>query len=127
MSNLLPDWAPAYYSQAYAYQQGSNNDMAANYYQKYIDKVKPADLEANKQTLSYAYFAVAYFDKDSDMAKAKDYAAKSVQLNPNYNDAVKLNAELNGGAVADPAMNGNMNSSTTKDMTKKPMDSTSSK
>ncbi|MBC7556528.1 MAG: tetratricopeptide repeat protein [Chryseobacterium sp.] len=127
MSNLLPDWAPAYYSQAYAYQQGGNNDMAANYYQKYIDKVKPADLEANKQTLSYAYFAVAYFDKDSDMAKAKDYAAKSVQLNPNYNDAVKLNAELNGGAVADPAMNGNMNSSTTNDMTKKPMDSTSSK
>jgi hypothetical protein len=29
------------------------------------------------------------------MAKAKDYAAKAVQLNPTYQDAVNLNANLN--------------------------------
>lgn len=121
MSNLIPDWAPAYYSQAYAYQQAEKNDLAANYYQKYIDKVKPAEVEANKQTLSYAYFAVAFFDKDSDLAKAKEYAAKSVQLNPNYEDAVKLNAQLNAGGAS---TSGTMQST---DTTKKAMDSTVAK
>ena len=52
-------------------------------------------MEANKETLSYAYFAVAYLVKDSDPAKAKEYAAKSVQLNPGYQDAVNLNKALN--------------------------------
>lgn len=99
MSNLLPDWAPAYYSQGYAFQQAGKTDLAANSYQKYIDKVKPEEVEANKQTLSYAYFAVAYLNKDSEPMKAKDYAAKSVQLNPEYADAVKLNTELNGGGA----------------------------
>lgn len=97
MSNLLPDWAPAYYSQGYAYQQAGNTDLAAASYQKYIDIVKPEEVEANKQTLSYAYFAVAYLNKDSQPVKAKEYAAKSVQMNPAYQDAVKLNKELNGG------------------------------
>lgn len=50
---------------------------------------------ANKETLSYAYFAVAYLVKDSDLAKAKSYAAKSVELNPAYQDAVNLNKSLN--------------------------------
>ncbi|MFC3159564.1 Tetratricopeptide repeat-containing protein [Chryseobacterium arachidis] len=95
MSTLLPDWAPAYYSLGYSYQQGGNNDAAKIAYEKYIATVKPAEVEANKQTLAYAYFAVAYLSKDSDVAKAKDYAAKSVQLDPTYQDAVKLNAELN--------------------------------
>lgn len=104
MSNLLPDWAPAYYSQGYAYQQGGNTDLAASSYQKYIDKVKPEEVEANKQTLSYAYFAVAYLNKDSEPVKAKQYAAKSVELNPAYEDAVKLNKQLNGGAMEGSAM-----------------------
>lgn len=95
MSTLLPDWAPAYYSQGYSYQQAGNNDAAKIAYEKFITTVKPADAEANKQTLAYAYFAVAYMSKDSDMAKAKDYVAKSVQLDPTYQDAVKLNAEIN--------------------------------
>jgi hypothetical protein len=64
-------------------------------YEKFISTVKPADMEANKETLSYAYFAVAYLVKDSDPAKAKEYVAKSVQLNPNYTDAVNLNNQLN--------------------------------
>lgn len=114
--NLLPDWAPAYYGQAYSYQQAENNDLAAIAYQKYIDKVKPEEVAANKETLSYAYFAVAYLSKDSDPVKAKEYAAKSVQLNPNYEDAVKLNNELN---------NASMQSST--DASAKAMDSAATK
>ena len=92
---LLPDWAPAYYSQGYSYQQAGNNEAAKLAYEKFIATVKPADQEANKQILSYAYFAVAYISKTSDVAKAKDYVAKSLQLDPTYQDAVKLNAELN--------------------------------
>lgn len=95
MSSLLPDWAPAYYSQGYAYQQKGNNETAKVSYEKFIATVKPAEVEANKQTLAYAYFAVAYLEKDKDLAKAKDYVAKSVQLDPTYQDAVKLNAEIN--------------------------------
>ncbi|CAA7390320.1 Lipopolysaccharide assembly protein B [Chryseobacterium fistulae] len=92
---LLPDWAPGYYSQGYSYQQAGNNDAAKISYEKFISTVKPADQEANKQTLAYAYFAVAYMNKDTDLPKAKDYVAKSVQLDPTYQDAVKLNAEIN--------------------------------
>lgn len=95
MSTILPDWAPAYYSLGYAYQQATNNDAAKIAYEKYISTVKPAEVEANKQTLAYAYFAVAYLSKDSDAAKAKDYVAKSLQLDPTYQDAVKLNKEIN--------------------------------
>lgn len=95
MIALLPDWAPAYYSQGYSYQQAGNNDAAKVAYEKYISTVKPAEIEANKQTLAYAYFAVAYLEKDKDIAKAKDYLAKSLQLDPTYEDAVKLNQEIN--------------------------------
>ncbi|MGO4707629.1 tetratricopeptide repeat protein [Chryseobacterium sp. 2TAF14] len=95
MSSLLPDWAPAYYSQGYAYQQKGNNDTAKISYEKFISTVKPADREANKQTLAYAYFAVAFMEKDKDVAKAKDYVAKSLQLDPTYQDAINLNAEIN--------------------------------
>lgn len=95
MNALLPDWAPGYYSLGYSYQQAGNNDAAKMAYEKFISTVKPAEQEANKQTLAYAYFAVAYMSKDSDVAKAKDYVVKSVQLDPTYQDAVKLNAEIN--------------------------------
>ncbi|WP_419869722.1 tetratricopeptide repeat protein [Chryseobacterium sp. CT-SW4] len=95
MINLLPDWAPAYYSQGYSYQQSGNNDAAKLSYEKFISTVKPAEMEANKQTLAYAYFAVAYMEKESNPAKAKEYVAKSVQLDPTYEDAVKLNSEIN--------------------------------
>ncbi|ROI07646.1 hypothetical protein EGI11_08085 [Chryseobacterium sp. H3056] len=95
MNGLLPDWAPAYYSLGYSYQQAGQNELAKLAYEKFISTVKPADMEANKETLSYAYFAVAYLVKDSDPAKAKEYVAKSVQLNPNYTDAVNLNNQLN--------------------------------
>ena len=95
MSGLLPNWAPAYYSQGYSQQQAGNNELAKIAYEKYIATVKPEEVESSKEVLSYAYFAVAYLDKDSNPAKAKDYASKSVMLNPSYEDAVKLNNDLN--------------------------------
>ncbi len=95
MSNLLPDWAPAYYSQGYSYQQAGNNEAAMISYEKFIATVKPADIEANKQALAYSYFAIAFLEKDKDVAKAKDYVAKSLKLDPSYQDAINLNAELN--------------------------------
>ncbi|WP_300673685.1 tetratricopeptide repeat protein [Soonwooa sp.] len=92
LTSLLPDWAPAYNSLAYAYQQGGNTELANTTYQKFIDLMakNPAEAEANKESLSYAYFAIAYANKDSDKAKAKDYANKAVALNPTYQDAVNL-------------------------------------
>ncbi len=95
MINLLPDWSPAYYSQGYAYQKADNNEMAKVAYENFIAKVKPEEQEANKETLSYALFAIAYMVKDTDVAKAKSYVAKSVALNPGYQDAVNLNKVLN--------------------------------
>lgn len=95
MIGLLPDWAPAYYSQGLAYQHAEQNELAVSAYEKYIAAVKPAELDANKETLSYAYFAVAYLVKDKNLDKAKDYVAKSVNLNPGYQDAINLNKQLN--------------------------------
>lgn len=95
MSGLLPDWAPAYYSQGYAQQQAGNNELAVIAYEKYIATLKPAEIESSKEILSYAYFAVSYLVKDSNPEKAKQYVAKSVELNPNYQDAVNLNKQLN--------------------------------
>ncbi|MCG2792366.1 MAG: hypothetical protein L6262_02305 [Weeksellaceae bacterium] len=98
MITLLPDWEPAYYSQAYAYQQAGKQDLASAAYQKYVDTLmaKPvADQEANKETLSYAYFAIAFIAKDSDKEKAKAMVAKSLSLNPTYADALNLQKSLN--------------------------------
>ena len=95
MINLLPDWAPAYYSQGYAYQQAKNNEMAKLSYENYISKITAAEVAANKEPLSYAYFAVAYMVKDSDQQKAKAYVDKSLELNRTYQDAINLNQQLN--------------------------------
>ena len=95
MNALLPDWAPAFYSLGYAYQQANSTDAAKAAYEKFIATVKAAEIEANKQILAYAYFAVAYLSKTSDVAKAKDYVTKSLQLDPTYQDAVNLNKEIN--------------------------------
>jgi hypothetical protein len=59
-----------YYSLGYSYQQAGNND-AKMAYEKFISTVKPADQEANKQTLAYAYFAVAYMSKIQMWQKQK--------------------------------------------------------
>ena len=98
MATLVPDWEYSYYGQGVAYQQLANEAMAQASYQKYIDTLlkKPAaDQENNKVTLSYAYYLVAFYSQKSDLAKAKDYAAKAVQLNPGYQDAVNLSSQLN--------------------------------
>ena len=95
ISGLLPDWAPAYYSQGIAYQQAGNIELAKIAYEKFISSVKPAEIEANKETLSYAYLAVAFLVKDTDLVKAKNYVEKSIQLKPDYQDAINLNKQLN--------------------------------
>ncbi|WP_018675169.1 tetratricopeptide repeat protein [Riemerella columbina] len=98
MINLLPNWAPAYYSQGYAYQQAGNNDLAKMAYQSFIDTLDKQSAEErakNQETLAYAYFAVAYLEKDSNVAKAKDYVSKSLQLKPDYKDAQNLSQSLN--------------------------------
>lgn len=98
MASLVPDWEYSYYGQGVAYQQLGNEAMAQASYQQYIDTllIKPAaHQETNKTTLSYAYYLVAYYVQKTDPAKAKDYAAKSVQLNPGYTDAVNLSNQLN--------------------------------
>ncbi len=98
MIALSPDWPYSYYAKGAAYQQMGNNALAEHSYQKYIDTVlskTPAEQDQNKETLSYAYYLVAYFNQNKDLTKAKDYAAKAVQLNPAYQDAVALNTQLN--------------------------------
>ena len=92
-----PDWAYSYYAKGAAYQQLKNNEMAEVSYQKYIDVVRskpvPEQMES-KETLSYAYYLVAYYIQDKDLAKAKDYAQQAVNLNPDYAPANELNTLL---------------------------------
>lgn len=92
-----PDWAYSYYAKGAAYQQLKNNEMAEASYQKYIDVVRskpvPEQMES-KETLSYAYYLVAYYIQDKDLAKAKDYAQQAVNLNPDYAPANELNTLL---------------------------------
>ena len=95
MSSALPDWAPAYYSQGYAYQQVGNNEMAKASYEKFITLVKPAEIEASKPSLGYAYYFIAFLEKDSNPEKAKQYVAKSLEYEPTYQDAITLQTALN--------------------------------
>jgi tetratricopeptide (TPR) repeat protein len=95
MISALPEWAPAYYSQGYAYQQAKNNDMAKASYEKFISLVKPAEIEANKPSLGYAYFFVAFMEKDTNPEKAKQDVAKSLEYEPTYQDAINLQKALN--------------------------------
>lgn len=91
---LLPDWAPAYYSIGYANQSAKNNAGAKAAYEQYIMKVKPAEVEASKQNLAYAYFFIAFQDKDTDKEKAKQYIAKSLQYDGSNQDALALSKSL---------------------------------
>lgn len=95
ISALLPDWAPSYYSQAYAYQSAKDDANAKLAYESYIAKVKPEEVEANKKNLAYAYFYVAFSEQKSDPTKAKEHIAKSIQYDPTNQDAVKLSQALN--------------------------------
>ena len=95
ISVLLPDWAPAYYSQAYAYQSAKDDANAKIAYEKYIATVKPEEVEQNKKNLAYAYFYIAFAEQQSDPAKAKEHIAKSLQYDPSNQDAIKLSKALN--------------------------------
>lgn len=94
ISVLLPDWAPSYYSQAYAYQNMKDDANAKLAYEKYIATVKPEEVEQNKKNLAYAYFYIAFSEQQSDPAKAKEHIAKSLQYDPTNQDAIKLSQAL---------------------------------
>ncbi|MDN3692823.1 hypothetical protein QWZ06_11310 [Chryseobacterium tructae] len=64
-------------------------------YEKYIAKVKPEEVEENKKNLAYAYFYIAFAEQQSDPNKAKQHIAKSLQYDPNNQDAIKLSKTLN--------------------------------
>ena len=91
---ILPDWAPAYYSIGYANQSAKNNDAAKTAYEQYITKVKPEEVDAAKQNLAYAYFFIAFLDKDTNPEKAKQYVAKSLQYDGSNQDALNLSKSL---------------------------------
>ena len=95
MSGLLPDWAPAYYSQGIAYQQLKNYDLSNIAFEKYVTVVNPAEVETNKKALAYAYFSIANFIKDKDPAKAKEYVGRSVMFDPTLTSATQLQQQLN--------------------------------
>ncbi|AZB11079.1 hypothetical protein EG344_20735 [Chryseobacterium sp. G0162] len=95
ISVLLPDWAPSYYSQAYAYQSAKDDANAKIAYEKYIAAVKPEEVEQNKKNLAYAYFYIAFSEQQSDPNKAKEHIAKSLKYDPNNQDAIKLSKTLN--------------------------------
>lgn len=95
ISVLLPDWAPSYYSQAYAYQSAKDDANAKIAYEKYIATVKPEEVEQNKKNLAYAYFYLAFTEQQTDPNKAKEHIAKSIQYDPTNEDAVKLSKALN--------------------------------
>ncbi|SDE66886.1 tetratricopeptide repeat protein [Riemerella columbipharyngis] len=106
---LLPTWAPAYYSQGYAYQQAKKDDFAKMAYQKYIDMMstQPQDeQDKNKDMISYAYFVVAYYERDTDRVKAKDYVIKSLQINPDYSEAQNLLKYINANIDTGDAQQG---------------------
>lgn len=94
ITTVIPDWAPAYYSIGYANQSAKNNEAAKAAYEQYISKVKPEEVEANKQNLAYAYFFIAFLDKDTDKEKAKQYIAKSLQYDSTNQDALNLSKSL---------------------------------
>lgn len=95
ISVLLPDWAPSYYSQAYAYQSAKDDANAKLAYEKYIATVKPEEVEQNKKNLAYAYFYIAFAEQKTDPNKAKEHIAKSIQYDPTNQDAIQLNKVLN--------------------------------
>lgn len=94
ISVLLPDWAPAYYGQAYAYQSAKDDTNAKAAYEKYIAAVKPEEVEQNKKNLAYAHFYIAFAEQQSAPGKAKEHIAKSLQYDPNNQDAIKLSKAL---------------------------------
>lgn len=95
MSTLLPDWAPAYYSQAYVYQNMKDDANAKTSYEKYIAMVKPEELEANKKNLAYAHFFVAYKLQETDKEQAKQHIAKSLEYDPANAEALKVSEFVN--------------------------------
>ncbi|WP_300675678.1 tetratricopeptide repeat protein [Soonwooa sp.] len=94
VSTVLPDWAPSFYSQGYVYQSLKDVPNATTAYQKYIDLVKPEDVESSKKNLAYAHFFVAYSQFENNKDEAKKNIAKSLEYDPTNADALKLKEAL---------------------------------
>ena len=94
---LMPSWTYSYYAKGTAYQQLGKDSDAENSYQKFIDELLSQNIDKQneqREALSYAYFLVAYYNKEINVAKAKDYVAKSIELNPHYQDSKNLSNYL---------------------------------
>ncbi|AQX05955.1 tetratricopeptide repeat protein [Elizabethkingia meningoseptica] len=95
VSTALPDWAPSYYGQGYVYQSLKDKANAQAAYEKFIALVKPEELEANKQNLTYAHMYVAYALYETNKDEAKKHIAKALEYDPNNEDAKKLSKSIN--------------------------------
>ncbi len=95
VTTILPEWAPAYYSQGYVFQSTKDNVNAQTSYEKYISLVKPEEVEANKKSLAYAHLFIAYTNFETNKDLAKQHIAKSLEYDPANEDAIKLNKALN--------------------------------
>lgn len=95
VNTALPDWSPAYYSQGYVYQSMKDMPNATIAYQKYINLVKPEEIEASKKNLAYAHFFVAYSNFETNKEEAKKHIAKSLEYDPTNQDAQNLSKSLN--------------------------------
>lgn len=97
MIAIAPDWTYSFYAKGTAYQQQEKHELAELSYQKFVDLTtsKPAsEQESLKEPLSYAYYLLAHYNQAKNIELAKEYAVKAVQLNPNYQEAVKLKEAL---------------------------------
>lgn len=95
VSTALPEWAPSYYSQGYIYQNLKENENAKTAFEKYISLIKPEEIEANKRNLSYAHLFVAFSNIEKNKNLAKQHITKSLEYDPNNQDAIKLYKALN--------------------------------
>ena len=96
--DVLPEWEPSYYSQAYAFQKLGKTDYAVNAYQNYLAILgtkSQADQEKNKETAAFANYNVATMIYQKDKVQALEYVNKALALKPDMKDALNLQKILN--------------------------------
>ena len=96
MVRLQPDMVYGYLWRAKAnVQQDPKNErwQAKPFYEQFIEKVKPAEIERNKKDLidAYTYLGVHYMT-NKDFKTAKTYFQKVLDLDPNNQNGLKFMA-----------------------------------
>jgi lipoprotein NlpI len=72
--------------------------QAKGFYETYIAKIKPEDVEKNKKDLAEAYsYLAAYYASKKDTANAKAYFQKVLEVDPTNAQAKKVLADINAG------------------------------